>query len=223
MNYSARLKSNSLISCHAHEYALNREPTFFKDSLFVIDKFHYRNHRACSRGYNSKLFKEAAALNSQAAKQFNSILKKIAMSVQYSDAPGFFLLVLSFMLMKIIVDALTEMGAELLPALEAEVSNIAVEKSAVDEVGMNNSNYQSVKVLPPMPSKLAKLSCKNTRLYVSRGISIITKIRDTRKLYKQDCPGWWPEKIPFVKPGVVPELFQKGFGDSASSKWHNHL
>ena len=52
----------------------------------------------CSRGYSSRLFKEAAAMNSQVCEQFNSLLKKIAISAQYSDASGYFLLILSFML-----------------------------------------------------------------------------------------------------------------------------
>ena len=37
-------------------------------------------------------------MNSQVCEQFNSLLKKIAISTQYSDALGYFLLILSFML-----------------------------------------------------------------------------------------------------------------------------
>ena len=85
-------------ACHGHEFCLNREPSFFKDTHFLIDKFHYKNHRACSRAYNSSLFKDAAVLNSQVCEQFNKTLKKIAISAQYSNASSYFLLVVSFML-----------------------------------------------------------------------------------------------------------------------------
>jgi hypothetical protein len=31
-------------SCRLHEYCLNRDPTFFKNTKFVVDKFHWKNH-----------------------------------------------------------------------------------------------------------------------------------------------------------------------------------
>ena len=32
-------------ACNLHNYALNRDPVFFKDSTFVVDRFHWPNHR----------------------------------------------------------------------------------------------------------------------------------------------------------------------------------
>lgn len=32
--------------CSLEEYASNRDPWWFKDTLFVIDRFHWRNHKA---------------------------------------------------------------------------------------------------------------------------------------------------------------------------------
>lgn len=31
-------------ACSLEEYALNRDPFWFKDTLFVIDRFHWPNH-----------------------------------------------------------------------------------------------------------------------------------------------------------------------------------
>lgn len=31
-------------ACNLHNYALNRAPLFFKDTWFLIDRFHWRNH-----------------------------------------------------------------------------------------------------------------------------------------------------------------------------------
>ncbi len=31
-------------ACNLHNYVLNRAPYFFKDTWFLIDRFHWRNH-----------------------------------------------------------------------------------------------------------------------------------------------------------------------------------
>ena len=36
-------------------------------------------------------------------------------------------------------------------------------------------------------------------------------------------PRWWPEAIPFAKPGVVPPTFKEQFGAEASLEWHKCL
>ena len=30
--------------CNLHAYALNREPAFFKNTWFLVDRFHWKNH-----------------------------------------------------------------------------------------------------------------------------------------------------------------------------------
>lgn len=64
-------------SCALEEYCLNRAPTFFKDTLFVVDKFHWKNHVACAWGYCMSKYTFLDNLNSQLAEQCNSALKKI--------------------------------------------------------------------------------------------------------------------------------------------------
>lgn len=32
-------------SCNLHEYALNRDPGFFRHSRFLVDRFHWKNHK----------------------------------------------------------------------------------------------------------------------------------------------------------------------------------
>ena len=32
-------------SCNLHSYCLNRDPGFFRQTKFVVDRFHWRNHR----------------------------------------------------------------------------------------------------------------------------------------------------------------------------------
>jgi hypothetical protein len=31
-------------ACSLHNYVLNRDPVFFKDTVFVVDRLHWKNH-----------------------------------------------------------------------------------------------------------------------------------------------------------------------------------
>jgi hypothetical protein len=86
-------------ACNAEAYCLNREPEYFKDTLFLVDKashwgwrwavgsrtvswrpcapttplahpqLHMKGHTACSKAYNIALYPEYVGLNSQLAEQ----------------------------------------------------------------------------------------------------------------------------------------------------------
>lgn len=64
-------------ACALEEYCLNRAPEFFKDTLFVVDNFHWRNHVSCGLGYCMARYTFLSNVNSQVAEQCNSALKKI--------------------------------------------------------------------------------------------------------------------------------------------------
>ncbi len=68
-------------ACALQDYCLNREPGFFRDTRFVVDRFHWFNHQACARSYNADLYADVAFLNTQIAEQCNSALAKIKASV----------------------------------------------------------------------------------------------------------------------------------------------
>jgi hypothetical protein len=42
-------------ACQLHEYCLNREPEYYKHTLFVIDKLHQWNHSDCSLAYRDSV------------------------------------------------------------------------------------------------------------------------------------------------------------------------
>ena len=86
-------------ACHLSEFAANREPDFFRNTLFVVDKFHWPNHTSCSRSFNSRLYPQSNAANSQLAEQFNKTLKKLATSVQFSKAENYKLFLTSFIIL----------------------------------------------------------------------------------------------------------------------------
>lgn len=64
-------------ACSLQEYCLNRAPGFFRDTAFLVDRFHWWNHKACSPSYNVSLYKQLDYLNTQVAEQCNSALQRI--------------------------------------------------------------------------------------------------------------------------------------------------
>ena len=54
----------SVHACKLHQYCLNREPHFFQNTLFAVDRFHWRGHVGCSLD-TYKLFLPLAEINSQ--------------------------------------------------------------------------------------------------------------------------------------------------------------
>ena len=68
-------------ACALQDYCLNRQPAHFRNTMFMVDRFHWYNHVSCARSYNLSLYPECELLNSQVAEQCNSALKRIKCSV----------------------------------------------------------------------------------------------------------------------------------------------
>jgi hypothetical protein len=67
-------------ACALSEYCLNRAPQFFRDTTFLIDRFHIGNHSACGLGFALEPYDQHPALagiNTQVAEQAHSALQKI--------------------------------------------------------------------------------------------------------------------------------------------------
>jgi hypothetical protein len=68
-------------ACNLMSYALNREPKFFKDTLFLVDSHHWTtSHKACSTTFNSSNYPKLVS-NSSLAEQKNSRLDLIKTQV----------------------------------------------------------------------------------------------------------------------------------------------
>lgn len=77
--------------CKLHSYCLNREPALYKETRFFIDRFHWKGHVGCSKGYcldeyNSS---EIRSLNSQVNEQANSGLQRIKGHLSYMKPHNF--------------------------------------------------------------------------------------------------------------------------------------
>ena len=77
--------------CKLHVYCLNREPGYFQNTLFLVDRFHWKGHTGCSSGYNLDLYGEQLlkTLNSQINEQANADLQKIRGQLAYMTLANF--------------------------------------------------------------------------------------------------------------------------------------
>ncbi|EJD34350.1 hypothetical protein AURDEDRAFT_76257 [Auricularia subglabra TFB-10046 SS5] len=73
-------------ACALAPYCMTREAEFFKDTVFLIDKFHSSGHKACSPACFASNYvddPEIRGLNTSAAEFGNSGLKRIRLPVRY--------------------------------------------------------------------------------------------------------------------------------------------
>jgi hypothetical protein len=78
-------------ACKLHVYALNREPKLYKSSRFFVDRFHWRGHIGCSKGYCLDSYKslDSAKINSQINEQANTGLQRIKGQLAYMKPENF--------------------------------------------------------------------------------------------------------------------------------------
>lgn len=76
-------------ACKLHSYCISRDPQFFKDTEFYVDRLHWENHTSCSYGYNLSLYPQFNSINSQLSEQSNAGLKRIKDQLSYMTANNF--------------------------------------------------------------------------------------------------------------------------------------
>ncbi|XP_066928489.1 uncharacterized protein [Clytia hemisphaerica] len=76
-------------ACNLHNYALNRDPFFFMNSKFLVDRFHWPNHTACSLGYCMSRYRILDGMNSEVNEQQNSRTKKLKTQLSYMSPENF--------------------------------------------------------------------------------------------------------------------------------------
>lgn len=82
-------------SCKLKEYGLNRELARFLNIQITTDRFHECNHTTCTDSFKSSVYEANKHINTEAAEQTNSVLRRIGNSTTYMN-PELFLKVLSF-------------------------------------------------------------------------------------------------------------------------------
>lgn len=77
-------------ACALSAYCWNRDPAFFRDTLFLVDRLHDKNH-SCAKSFaieTTTLFKE---VNTQANEQYNSDLQRLHSQLSYMSPQNFVL------------------------------------------------------------------------------------------------------------------------------------
>jgi len=89
-------------ACKLHQYCLNREPYFFQNTLFVVDRFHWRGHVGCSSGYCLDTYQHMAIkeINSQVNEQANAGLQCIRGQLAYMTPENFMFTLKLFLTIK---------------------------------------------------------------------------------------------------------------------------
>ena len=78
-------------ACRFHVYCLNREPHFFENTQFAVDRFHWCSHIGCSKGYSLDAYSQKLikGINSQVNEQANLGLQKIRGQLAYMSVENF--------------------------------------------------------------------------------------------------------------------------------------
>ena len=80
------------VACQLERYCMNREPSKFKNTLFLNDELHSQGHK-CGPLYNVKYFKDALSsfvyLNDPSIEQTNRICKYLRISTMYMKLSTF--------------------------------------------------------------------------------------------------------------------------------------
>ena len=86
-------------ACKLHTYCLNREPYLYRDTQFFVDRFHWKGHVGCSKGYCLDSYKSQniRSLNSQVNEQANSGLQRIKGHIAYMSQLNFIFTVSLFL------------------------------------------------------------------------------------------------------------------------------
>jgi hypothetical protein len=69
-------------ACHLHKYSISREPKFFADTTYYVDKLHYGNHTECSCAYDPFKPRHLDGVNTTIYEQVNSQIKHTRRSLQ---------------------------------------------------------------------------------------------------------------------------------------------
>ncbi|ETV64117.1 hypothetical protein H257_18951 [Aphanomyces astaci] len=78
-------------ACNLHTYCLRREPYFFRNVWFLVDRLHYCNHVNCSSGYKVDNFPFLKDISTVACEAFNSSFKAVVKQAGFMGMDNFIL------------------------------------------------------------------------------------------------------------------------------------
>ena len=87
-------------ACSLHAYSMNREARELEYVKTIVDTMHWKNHTACSSGFNAKHYKKTllSNLNSQSREQTNAKLARLKPSLRMMSYEVFMVMIRIFFL-----------------------------------------------------------------------------------------------------------------------------
>ena len=80
-------------ACKLHTYVLNREPYHYRNTMFLVDRLHYRKgHTSCTTGYSMDSYRydrDTPHINSQINEQANVRLQRMKAQLSYMTPDNF--------------------------------------------------------------------------------------------------------------------------------------
>jgi hypothetical protein len=91
-------------ACALEEYCMNRDPTWFRNTKFVIDRFHWHNHNryahanmallshfvcSCGKAFNMSNYPALYSFNSSICEQFHSFIRRFKAAATSMKMPNF--------------------------------------------------------------------------------------------------------------------------------------
>lgn len=76
-------------ACNLFQYALNRDPAYFKETRFLFDSLHWPNHKKCAAGYEARSYPKLRGINTQIVEQSNAKIRKLKSSLSYMKPEKF--------------------------------------------------------------------------------------------------------------------------------------
>jgi hypothetical protein len=77
-------------ACNAYNYCVRRNPALFRETRFVVDRFHWKNHVRCNTGYRMYEWSHYDSIiediPSQMCEVWNKQLRRIALTISFSTS-----------------------------------------------------------------------------------------------------------------------------------------
>ncbi|KAI9140582.1 hypothetical protein BKA69DRAFT_1029440, partial [Paraphysoderma sedebokerense] len=83
-------------ACNVQEYVLNREPAFFKNTMFLVDGLHFQDHINCSAAFDCRLYSCMWRKTSVLAEQKNVKFRPLRKIAPFCNKRTFFTLLRFF-------------------------------------------------------------------------------------------------------------------------------
>jgi hypothetical protein len=80
-------------ACNLQDFCYKREPWFFRDTIFLSDRFHQKDHTKCSSGFDANMYWWAKFINTQVCEIGNSVTNKIKTQAAFMTIDHFYLYV----------------------------------------------------------------------------------------------------------------------------------